>query len=350
MKETVEAPRAIVWKITSLCNMGCPECPCGRKAAGRPSPEIRASEADQVIDSIVRWTQTAGRPSIPDPTGDPGVKWSPGTLVLSGGEPLLRDDVFALARKASTSGLRVLMTSNGSLVDKEAALGIAASGVSAVAVSLDGAKAGSHDGVRGRKGAFAVAVTGVKRLVERGVPVRVLTRVTSRNVDEIHGISDLAHQLGASAHYVFPVASTPCRFRVEASQQLRADELDRLGRAVAARSARSSMSTVLIGARTGGCTTDSGMEAAAADWPSLGCGAGRRVAALSPEGDLFACPGLEFRIGNVRQQPIEQLWRKSKLLRGLMNHVDGCAVACPTCPRGPKRALRADQGRQAKAT
>ena len=127
-------------------------------------------------------------------------------LILSGGEPLLRPDIFLLARHAVALGMRVSLASNGTTITPQVADEIAACGISRVSISLDGATSEKHDQSRG-KGSFQAAMQGIENL--RGkVDFQINNTLTSKNESDVAAIFDLAQRVGARAlHFFFLVAT-----------------------------------------------------------------------------------------------------------------------------------------------
>src|SRR5271157_4760660 len=130
---TKNKPRLIFWELTKGCNLRCIHCRATATELSSPS-DLSTETAHDIIDQIA---------AVSTPI-----------LVLSGGEPLFRSDIFQLARYGTDKGLRVALATNGTLVTKEIARMIVDSGVQRVAISLDGADALTHDSFRGIPGAF----------------------------------------------------------------------------------------------------------------------------------------------------------------------------------------------------
>ena len=172
----------VAWETTAACNLSCRYC----RACATPAPEpdeLSTEEALAFLDSIA--------PLQP-------------MLILSGGEPLLRPDIFQIIRHAVSLGLRVSLASNGTLITPEVADEIAASGVTRVSISLDGASAEKHDLSRG-PGSFRAALNGMENL--RGkVDFQINFTITKKNESEVSNIFDLAEKVGAKAlHFFFLV-------------------------------------------------------------------------------------------------------------------------------------------------
>jgi MoaA/NifB/PqqE/SkfB family radical SAM enzyme len=113
-------PRLIFWELTKGCNLRCIHCRASATELTSPS-DLSTQAARDITDEIA---------AVSTPI-----------LVLSGGEPLFRSDIFQLARYATDKGLRVALATNGTLVTKDVARMIVDSGVRRVAISLDGADA-----------------------------------------------------------------------------------------------------------------------------------------------------------------------------------------------------------------
>jgi MoaA/NifB/PqqE/SkfB family radical SAM enzyme len=133
-------PRLIFWEVTKGCNLRCVHCRATATELSSPT-DLPTSRGIEIIDQIAGFANPI--------------------LVLSGGEPLYRSDIFDLATYATQKGLRVALATNGTLVTKDVAKKIVAAGVKRVSISLDGADALTHDSFRGIPGAFDAAIYGM---------------------------------------------------------------------------------------------------------------------------------------------------------------------------------------------
>src|SRR5580704_6329744 len=149
-------PRLVFWELTKGCNLRCIHCRASATELSSTS-DLSTERAKEIIDQIA---------AVSSPI-----------LVLSGGEPLFRSDIFQLARYGTDKGLRVALATNGTLVTKQVARKIVDSGVKRVAISLDGADALTHDTFRGIPGAFEAALTGFRNLKDLGISVQINTTV-----------------------------------------------------------------------------------------------------------------------------------------------------------------------------
>jgi MoaA/NifB/PqqE/SkfB family radical SAM enzyme len=117
-------------------------------------------------------------------------------LILSGGEPLMREDIYELAKYGTEKGLKMAMGTNGTLITDAVAKKLVESGVLSVAISMDSARPEVHDNFRGVKGAWGRAIEGVKACQRNGISVRFNTTFTQENFGEIEDILELADGLG----------------------------------------------------------------------------------------------------------------------------------------------------------
>jgi radical SAM protein with 4Fe4S-binding SPASM domain len=200
-------PRLVFWEVTKGCNLRCVHCRATATELSSPT-DLPTRAALDIIDQIA----AAANP----------------ILVLSGGEPLYRSDIFQLARYASDQGLRVALATNGTLVTKEVARMIADSGVKRVSISLDGADAATHDTFRGIPGAFEAALYGFRNLKEIGVSVQINTTIARHNADQLPQVLELAKSIGADALHTFLLVPVGCGVDIAAEQMVPPEEYERM--------------------------------------------------------------------------------------------------------------------------
>ena len=174
--------RLVFWEVTKGCNLRCIHCRATATELSSPT-DLATKAALGIIDQIA----AAANP----------------ILVLSGGEPLYRSDIFQLARYATDKGLRVALATNGTLVTKDVARMIVDAGVRRVSISLDGADAPTHDAFRGIPGAFDAAVHGLRNLKALGMSVQINMTIARHNAHQLPAVLQLARNLGADALHTF---------------------------------------------------------------------------------------------------------------------------------------------------
>lgn len=179
--------RMIAWEVTRSCNLNCLHC---RAAASRGpyEGELSTKKCFDLLNEIA----LMGKPVV----------------ILTGGEPLLRNDIFDIASYGTYKKLRMVMATNGTLVDEKAARNMIASGIKRVSISIDGRDAASHDALRGQPGAFDGALSGIEVLKNAGMEFQINTTVTTANLHQLKDILDMAVNIGAAAHHIFLLVPT----------------------------------------------------------------------------------------------------------------------------------------------
>jgi AdoMet-dependent heme synthase len=204
---TQNKPRLIFWELTKGCNLRCVHCRASATELSSPT-DLPTPAACEIIDQIA---------AVSNPI-----------LVLSGGEPLFRSDIFQLARYGTDKGLRVALATNGTLVTKQIAGMIVDSGVKRVAISLDGADALTHDSFRGIPGAFDAAIAGFRNLKNLGMSVQINTTIARHNAHQLPQVLELAKSLGADALHTFLLVPVGCGVDIAAEQMVPPEEYERM--------------------------------------------------------------------------------------------------------------------------
>ncbi len=200
-------PRLIFWEVTKGCNLRCIHCRATATELSSPN-DLPKTIALKIIKQVSQL-------SLP-------------ILVLSGGEPLFRKDIYDLAAYAHDCGLRVALATNGTLVDKEVARRIVESGVRRVSISLDGADAATHDAFRGIPGAFDKAVRGLRNLKDLGMSVQINMTIARHNAHQLPQVLEMARELGADALHTFLLVPVGCGVDIAEEQMVPADEYEKI--------------------------------------------------------------------------------------------------------------------------
>jgi radical SAM protein with 4Fe4S-binding SPASM domain len=200
-------PRLIFWEVTKGCNLRCIHCRATATELMSPD-DLPTAKALDIISQIADFSNPI--------------------LVLSGGEPLFRRDIFKLAEYATSRGLRAALATNGTMVTKDVAESIKQSGIKRVSISLDGADALTHDTFRGIPGAFGAAIYGMKNLQQLGVSVQINTTIARHNAHQLPDVLTMARQLGADALHTFLLVPVGCGVDIAADQMVPPDEYERM--------------------------------------------------------------------------------------------------------------------------
>jgi len=205
---SIAAPplRLVFWETTQACNLACKHCRASA-VSWRDPDELNFEEACAMMDGML----ALGRP----------------VLVFSGGEPLMRPDIFELMAQARKRGLPFALSTNGTLLTDAISDRVAAAMPHRVSISLDGADAATHDGFRQASGAFEASLQGIRRLRARGIDVQVNTSVTTHNGKILPEIYDLVRREGCMAWHLFMLVPVGCGLQIPNEQRLAAGEYER---------------------------------------------------------------------------------------------------------------------------
>ncbi|MFB6252026.1 MAG: TIGR04053 family radical SAM/SPASM domain-containing protein [Halobellus sp.] len=299
--DTSRRPFVLVWEVTQACDLACDHCRADAQPARHPD-ELTTQEGKRLLDQAR--------------------SFGPGQLVvLSGGDPLARPDLPGLIEYGSDRGLRMTLTPSGTnSLTPSVVEDLASAGIERLALSLDGATSGAHDGFRSESGSFEQTVEAARTARETGIPLQINTTVCAATVDELSGIRDLVAGLGAvlwSVFFLVPVG----RGRVlDPVSPARAEET------------MAWLSEVSERASFGVKTTEAphyrrvaiqrkrdASEAPDADGIGrrLGITAGDGFAFVSHTGDLYPSGFLPESAGNVREESLTERYRESELFESL---------------------------------
>jgi radical SAM protein with 4Fe4S-binding SPASM domain len=297
-------PLVVSWNVTRKCNLKCPHCYINATNE-ELNNELSTEEAKMLIDQI----SEVSRP----------------LLILSGGEPLLRQDVFELIRYGTEKGLRMGLGSNGSLIDEAAAAKLKEAGVKTVSISLDSSIPERHDEFRGVGGSWEKAVSAIKALRENGVLVQVNTTVTRQNYDEIDEIMSLAEKLGVENFHLFFLVPTGRGTKIADISPAMYEGMIKTTFAKTAKhklNVRPSCAPQFMR-----IAKDMGLDMR--HW-IRGCIAGLYYCRVYPNGDITPCPYLPIKLGNIREKSFGEIWFTSEVFKALRDF-DALKGKCGVC-------------------
>jgi heme b synthase len=180
-------PKWLAWEVTQRCNLRCVHCRCSSDMASSEG-DFNAEEGKKLLREIADFSKPV--------------------VVLSGGEPLLRTDIFDLASYGTSLGLRMCMATNGTLISDEICHKMRESDIKMVSLSLDGSSAAIHDDFRQCPGAFEGVIRAAETLRKNGQKFLINSSFTKRNQADIPEVFRLAKRLGATAWYMFMIVPT----------------------------------------------------------------------------------------------------------------------------------------------
>ncbi len=245
-------------------------------------------------------------------------------MIFSGGESVMRPDIFDLGSYATEVGLRAVLGTNGTLITEEVAKKLKESGFMAAGVSLDSLDAKKNDEFRKLENAHDLAIQGMINLKKAGLPFQIHTTVMDWNVGELEAITDFAIEIGAMAHHVFFLVPTGRGAKIE-EEALRKVEYER----TIARLMKKQTEVDIEIKPT--CAPQFIRIAKQKNIPirfSRGCLAGISYCIISPKGNVQPCAYLDIPVGNVREKPFDEIWRESEMFKELrtMEYDGKCGI------------------------
>jgi radical SAM protein len=324
-----QAPFLVIWETTQACDLACLHCRASARSA-RDRGELDTTEAKHLMDTTRRF----GHP----------------LFVLTGGDPLKRDDTVDLVRYGASIGLRVAMTPSGTPLMTPTVLGqLRDAGLARLAVSLDGSSAEIHDRFRGVSGSFDWTVRMLEAARALGLSTQINTTISRHNLHDVEPIVDLITTLGISLWSVFFIVPTG---RARPTDLTSADEFERVFHRLydLSRSASFDIKTTAAphyrrvvlqrqvaerrsGARTGPATPlTAGVGFSLADGVgrARGVNDGNGFVFISHRGDIYPSGFLPVSAGNVRTHDLVDVYRNSPLFRDLRN-VSQLEGKCGVC-------------------
>ncbi|MGE5335987.1 MAG: TIGR04053 family radical SAM/SPASM domain-containing protein [Nitrososphaerota archaeon] len=312
------APFTIAWEVTRACAYACRHCRADAQPRRDPL-ELTTAEGRALIDDLAGF---GNRP----------------ILVLTGGDPLMRRDLFDLAAYADRRGLRVSLTPTATALVTEARMHAArAAGVRRVAFSVDAADPAVHDGFRGFPGSFDRTLAGIAAAGEAGLPLQVNTTVCAQNADQLERLVPALEAWGVVQWSVFFLVPTG---RGAQLKMLSAAEHERvltwLHETAAAvpfdvKATAAPHYRRIVAQRSARPASGAGFRFAdGLDRPARGVNDGRGFMFVSHRGEVMPSGFLPVSAGNVRQRSAVEIYRDSPLFRELRDP-DALLGKCGLC-------------------
>ena len=320
------APFLIVWNFTNACNLRCRHC--YQNAGPKPLPnELTFEEKLNVLNQLDEM-------EIP-------------SIAFSGGEPTIHPDFIPIVKEASRRGIYTAVATNGLAFASESFTDKALkAGLNYVEVSLDSTDPKVHDEFRGVKGAWELAVKGIKNVVKHGgASTGVAMTLTKLNKDQIGDMVRLAEELGVTRVIFFNFIPTG-RGKENVAFDLTPEEREEALRWIYRESRRSSVQVVSTAPQLARVSwqMSQGEDVLPTHFSiprsqtlrSLaefigGCGAGRIYAAIQPDGKVTPCVFMPIIVGDLRKQTFKDIWENSEVMLKL-RYKDLIKPPCGECP------------------
>lgn len=303
------------WEVTTACNLNCIHC---HAAGGTSDPrELSTDEGKRLIDHIADIEEFR-------------------TVVYTGGEPLVRKDIFTLLRHAQQAGLANIIATNGTLIDEEMASKLKDHGVVCNAISLDSADPDTHNTIRRSRNSFDLVLRAIEATKKAGILLQINTTAMEYNMNRLSDLIDFVDRQGAAIMLMYQLVAVGRGEKIET--------------ATLKKSANRELST-LISTKQRHAKTIIEPVAGPQYWPYLverkkihngfllrlaekvfhGCAAGRGFLYIKASGDVWPCPFLEITTGNVREKHLKVIYEESPVFKNLRNREETLKGACGIC-------------------
>lgn len=314
-----ENPFIVIWEVTRACELRCVHCRADAQTKPHPD-ELTHEEGIQLIDQIYEMDNPM--------------------LVFSGGDCMMREDLYELADYAVKKGMRVSITPSATdNVTKEKMEMAKKVGLSRWAFSLDGPNPEIHDQFRGISGSFELTVEKIKYLRELGMPLQINTVISKYNYDHLEQMAQLVEELGAIMWYIFLLVPTG---RAQLDACLSPAEHDKVFRWLYKLNKTSSFDIkttaaqhyrrVVIQEKVREHLLDRNTilyeDTITSNYASQIDGLSRAPKAvndgngfifISHTGDVMPSGLLPIKLGNVRYQTLKEIYRESPVLKDIRN-------------------------------
>jgi len=297
MVKGIEKPRVIAFEVTGRCRFNCRHCRASAGISGEQD-NLTTAQCKRIVRRVGDYVRPEGR----------------AVLILTGGEPMEREDIYKLAAYGSKRGFRVVMATCGYLLDDGAAERLKEAGIAGLSFSLDGASAQTNDSIKETSGAFEAVVRATRIAKKAGIEFQINSTISKLNMDEVFGIGEAAERLGAKCFNPFVLVP------MGRGEQMVDEILDPLEYEV--------LLNELLRVKM-----ESGIEVRVTCAPALarivrqkrferltddvsGCMAGRGFVFISRRGDVQTCGFLDVSAGNLVENNYNfgKIWRESEFL------------------------------------
>ena len=304
-----------VWEVTGACNLRCIHC---HAVSGNADPdELITYEGKRLIDSIASLSEFR-------------------TLIYTGGEPLVRPDIFELLKHSKQAGLANIIATNGTLIDEEMAFKLKDHGVVCNAISMDAANPAIHDMVRNKPGSFDLAIRAIEATKKAGIMLQINTTAMEYNMPHLSELIDFADKTGSGIMLMYQLVAVGRGENIE--------------KATLKKSANKFLSE-LIAEKQRHAKTIIEPVAGPQYWPFLlekkgfheglklklagkvfhGCAAGRGFVYIKANGDVWPCPFVEVNAGSVRNSSFDKIYREAPVFQHLRNREELLKGVCGDC-------------------
>ena len=314
----------VAWEVTRSCNLACVHCRAS-SVHGPYAGELTTAQGLSLLDHISAFSKPV--------------------IILTGGEPLLRADIYEIAAYGNKKGLRMVLATNGTLVTEEIARMMMDAGIQRVSISIDGMDAKSHDAFRNVPGAFTGALTGIEAMKKAGLEFQINTTITKANLNQLEDIMTLAVNIGAAAHHIFLLVPTG-RGKEMAEQAISPGDYEKTLNWFYETSLHCPIQLKATcaphyyriyeqrkkerGVRGKGQEAREQEAGSPLHAMTRGCLGGISFCFISHTGQVQPCGYLELDCGRIKEKEFEDIWNNSPIFKDLrdLNHYKGKCGRC----------------------
>ncbi|TFG38334.1 MAG: radical SAM protein, partial [Syntrophobacterales bacterium] len=302
------------WEVTSACNLSCIHC---HAASEKPNTDdLSTKEAKRFIDDLREVSEFR-------------------TIVYTGGEPLVRNDIFELLGHSQQAGFANIIATNGTLIDDEMAFKLKEHGVVCNAISLDAADPEVHNFIRNDPRAFDLVMRGIEATKKAGILLQINTTAMEHNLPHLSDLIPFVDEMGANIMLMYQLVAV--------------GRGQKIAEATLKKKANRDLCE-LISEMQRGVQTIIEPVAGPQYWPYLlekrsiderwlkiaekvfhGCAAGRGFVYIKSNGDVWPCPFVEVTAGNVRERSFREIYEDSEVFVNLRNREKTLKGDCGIC-------------------
>ncbi len=308
-------PNHPVWEVTNQCNLKCIHC--HTEGGISKKDELSNDEAKKFINDLAKIKEFR-------------------MLVFSGGEPLVRDDIFEILQHSKKVGFTNVIATNATLIDARTARKLKESGVVGAAVSLDSTIPEIHNQIRQDKDAYNLAMRGIKEIKKQGILLQINTTAMEYNFNNLEDLISLADSFGSGIMLMYQLVPVGRGCVIE-NASLDINENEKLIKFLSQKQKEISVIVETV--------------AGPQYWPYLmeksgkngnfymklakkvfhGCSAGRGLVYIKSNGEVWPCPFVEVSAGSVRDNSIDYIWKYSPIFNSLRKRESTLKGKCGTC-------------------
>ena len=307
MNQPIPKPKIVAFELTQRCPLNCRHC---RASASADTPDILSTDQCKKILAALSNVDKC-------------------IVILTGGEPMVRDDIYELIQYGASLGLRVVMATCGFRLDDTALARLKDASLLSLSFSLDGADAQTHDAFRQTPGAFNACLAAIEKTRNANLRFQINTTITKHNIDQLHEISSLAEKLGAACFNPFILVPVGRADHIR-DALIPPDDYEKLLHDLADLKQKIKIDIrVTCGPQFARICRQKSLPNAE---KVTGCLAATEFAFISAKGDVQTCGFLNISAGNLVQNNFDfaDIWQNSPFLNDLrdLNNYRGACASC----------------------